>query len=275
MIETLLAPFRYSFMQTGLLAVVLVGVPCAVLGAYVVLRRMAFIGDALAHTVLPGLVVAYLLGWSLSGGAIIAGVVTATLIAWLARRQEVREDTAIGIVFTGMFALGILLISTVRSFRDFSHMLFGNILGVTPQNLQLMAVIALFVLATLAIFHKELELSSADPVYARVVGIPVDRLTFLLLILLAFCVVIGIQVVGVVLTSALLVTPAAAASLLTRRLVRMMALGALFAVTAGVVGLYASYYLHVSSGAAIVLTCTLIFGAAWGVRTLRTAGSAG
>ena len=270
MIEVLLAPFRYSFMQSGLLAVVLVGVPCAVLGAYVVLRRMAFIGDALAHTVLPGLVVAYLFGWSLSGGAIIAGVVTATLIGWLARRQEVSEDTAIGIVFTGMFALGILLISTVRSYRDFSHMLFGNILGVTPENLQLMAIIAGVVLAALAIFHKELELSSADPIYARVIGIPVDRLTFLLLILLAFCVVIGIQVVGVVLTSALLVTPAAAASLLTRRLVRMMALGALFAVTAGVVGLYASYYLQVSSGAAIVLTCTLIFGAAWGVRTLRS-----
>jgi ABC-type Mn2+/Zn2+ transport system permease subunit len=274
MIEVLLAPFRYSFMQTGLLAVVLVGVPCAVLGAYVVLRRMAFIGDALAHTVLPGLVVAYLFGWSLSGGAIIAGVVTATLIGWLARRQEVREDTAIGIVFTGMFALGILLISTVRSYRDFTHMLFGNVLGVTPQNLQLMALIAGVVLAALAIFHKELELSSADPIYARVIGIPVDRLTFLLLILLAFCVVIGIQVVGVVLTSALLVTPAAAASLLTRRLVRMMALGALFAVAAGVVGLYASYYLQVSSGAAIVLTCTLIFGVAWGMRALRTANQA-
>ena len=134
MFETLLAPFRYSFMQTGLLAVVLVGVPCAVLGAYVVLRRMAFIGDALAHTVLPGLVVAYLVGWSLSGGAIAAGVITAVLIGWLARRQEVREDTAIGIVFTGMFALGILLISTVRSFRDFTHILFGNILGVTHER---------------------------------------------------------------------------------------------------------------------------------------------
>jgi ABC-type Mn2+/Zn2+ transport system permease subunit len=274
MIEVLLAPFRYSFMQAGLVAVVLVGVPCAVLGAYVVLRRMAFIGDALAHTVLPGLVVAYLLGWSLSGGAIVAGVITATLVGWLARRQEVREDTAIGIVFTGMFALGILLISTVRSFRDFTHMLFGNILGVTPKDLLLMGVIAAVVLAMLAIFHKELELSSADPIYARVIGIPVDRLTFLLLILLAFCVVTGIQVVGVVLTSALLVTPAAAASLLTQRLERMMALGALFAVVSGLVGLYASYYFQVSSGAAIVLTCTLIFGVAWGMRALRTANQA-
>lgn len=272
MIETLLAPFRYSFMQAGFLAVILVGVPCAVLGAYVVLRRMAFIGDALAHTVLPGLVIAYLVGWSLSGGAVVAGVITAVLIGWLARRQEVREDTAIGIVFTGMFALGILLISTVRSFRDFTHMLFGNILGVTPQDLQLMALIAVGVLIALAVFHKELELSSADPIYARVIGIPVDRLTFLLLILLAFCVVTGIQAVGVVLTSALLVTPAAAASLLTRRLVWMMGLAALFAVLAGIAGLYASYYLSVSSGAAIVLACTLIFVLAWSVQAIRARG---
>lgn len=258
-------------MQTGLLAVILIGVPAAVIGTYVVLRRMAFIGDALAHTVLPGLVVAYLVGWSLSGGAIVAGVITAVLIGWLARRQEVREDTAIGIVFTGMFALGILLISTVRSYRDFTHMLFGNILGVTVDDLRLMAVIAAMVLAALLLFHKELELSSADPIYARVIGIPVDRLTLLLLILLAFCIVTGIQAVGVVLTSALLVTPAAAAALLTHRLVQMMALASLFVVIAGIVGLYASFYFNVSSGAAIVLTCTLIFGLAWIVRSVRVA----
>jgi manganese/iron transport system permease protein len=269
LLEPLIAPFRYSFMQTGLLAVVLIGVPAAVIGTYVVLRRMAFIGDALAHTVLPGLVVAYLVGWSLSGGAIVAGVITAVLIGWLARRQEVREDTAIGIVFTGMFALGILLISTVRSYRDFTHMLFGNILGVTVDDLRLMAVIAAVVLAALLLFHKELELASADPIYARVIGVPVDRLTLLLLILLAFCVVTGIQAVGVVLTSALLVTPAAAAALLTHRLVHMMALAVLFVVVAGVVGLYASFYFNVSSGAAIVLTCTLIFGMAWAVRSVR------
>ncbi|MFN3334177.1 MAG: metal ABC transporter permease [Caldilinea sp.] len=271
MLEPLIAPFRYSFMQTGLLAVILIGVPAAVIGTYVVLRRMAFIGDALAHTVLPGLVVAYLVGWSLSGGAIVAGVITAVLIGWLARRQEVREDTAIGIVFTGMFALGILLISTVRSYRDFTHMLFGNILGVTVDDLRLMAVIAAMVLAALLLFHKELELSSADPIYARVIGIPVDRLTLLLLILLAFCIVTGIQAVGVVLTSALLVTPAAAAALLTHRLVQMMALASLFVVIAGIVGLYASFYFNVSSGAAIVLTCTLIFGLAWIVRSVRAA----
>lgn len=263
MLEVLIAPFRYSFMQTALLATILVGVPAAVIGSYVVLRRMAFIGDAMAHTVLPGLVIAYLVGWSLSGGAIIAGVISAMLIGWLARRQEVREDTAIGIVFTGMFALGILLISTVRSYRDFTHMLFGNILGVTVADLRLMALVAALVLGLLVLFHKELELSSADPIYARVIGIPVDRLTFLLLILLALSVVTGIQAVGVVLMSALLVTPAAAAALLTHRLVRTMTLATFFTVLAGVVGLYASYYFNVSSGAAIVLTSTVIFGIAW------------
>jgi len=269
-LEPLIGPFRYSFMQTGLLAVILIGVPSAVIGAYVVLRRMAFIGDALAHTVLPGLVVAYLVGWSLSGGAIVAGVITAVLIGWLAQRQEIREDTAIGIVFTGMFALGILLISTVRSYRDFTHMLFGNILGVTADDLRLIAIIAAGVLAALFLFHKELELSSADPIYARVIGIPVDRLTLLLLILLAFCAVTGIQAVGVVLTSALLVTPAAAAALLTHRLVAMMALASLFVVLAGIVGLYASFYFNVSSGAAIVLTCTSIFALAWSIQHVRS-----
>jgi manganese/iron transport system permease protein len=268
MLEVLIAPFRYSFMQTALLATILVGVPAAVIGSYVVLRRMAFIGDAMAHTVLPGLVIAYLVGWSLSGGAIIAGVIAAMLIGWLARRQEVREDTAIGIVFTGMFALGILLISTVRSYRDFTHMLFGNILGVTVEDLRLMALVAALVLGLLVLFHKELELSSADPIYARVIGIPVDRLTFLLLILLALSVVTGIQAVGVVLMSALLVTPAAAAALLTHRLVRMMTLAAFFTVLAGVAGLYASYYFNVSSGAAIVLTSTVIFGVAWAGRQI-------
>jgi len=269
-LEPLIGPFRYSFMQTGLLAVILLSVPSAVIGAYVVLRRMAFIGDALAHTVLPGLVVAYLVGWSLSGGAIVAGVITAVLIGWLAQRQEIREDTAIGIVFTGMFALGILLISTVRSYRDFTHMLFGNILGVTADDLRLIAIIAAGVLAALFLFHKELELSSADPIYARVIGIPVDRLTLLLLILLAFCAVTGIQAVGVVLTSALLVTPAAAAALLTHRLVAMMALASWFVVLAGIVGLYASFYFNVSSGAAIVLTCTSIFALAWSIQHVRS-----
>ena len=262
-------PFRYPFMQSGLLAAALVGVTCATLGVYVVLRRMAFIGDALAHTALPGLVVAYLRGWNLFLGAVVAGLVTAFGIGWLSRRDSVREDTAIGILFTGMFALGILLISAARSFRDLAHMLFGNLLGVTTADLALIAGVTVLVLAALYLFHKELELTSFDPTYGEVIGLRPAMLRYGLLALLALTVVAGIQAVGVLLTSALLVTPAAAASLLSNRLPRMMLIAALIAVGSAVFGLYASYYFSVSSGAAIVLACTACFGLAWAARSAR------
>lgn len=267
--EWLIAPFRYSFMQTGLLAIVLVGITCATVGVYVVLRRMAFIGDALSHTALPGLVVAYLQGWNLFGGALVAGLLTALGIGWLSRREEVREDTAIGILFTAMFSLGILLVSTTRSFRDLSHMLFGNILGVTRSDLIILAIVALIVVVALGIFHKELELTSFDPTHAAVIGIRPDRIRYGLLMLLALAVVSAIQAVGVVLTSALLVTPAAAAALMTDRLPRMMLLSTLIAVGSGIIGLYASYYASVSSGASIVLTCTVCFALAWTINVQR------
>ena len=262
-------PLQFSFMRTGLLAAVLVGVTCAVLGVYVVLRSMAFIGDALAHTVLPGLVAAYLLGLNLLGGAVVAGVATALGIGWLSRRGTVREDTAIGIAFTGMFALGVLLMSTADSFRDFSHMLFGNILGITRVDVVLIGVLAFVVLVVLFMFHKELELTSFDPAHAKAMGLSPDTVRYGLLILLSLTVVAGIQAVGVVLISALLITPAAAASLLTRSLPRMMAISAAIAVVSGIVGLYASYYLDVASGAAIVLACTTCFIVASAIRALR------
>ncbi len=267
--DWLIEPLRYSFMQTAILAAVLVGATCATIGVYVVLRRMAFIGDALAHTALPGLVVAYLNGWSLFGGAVVAGLLTALGIGWLSRREEVREDTAIGILFTGMFALGILLISTTRSFRDLTHILFGNILGVTGSDLILIAAITAITFIVLIAFHKELELTSFDPTHAEVIGLRADRLRYLLLILLSLTVVTSIQVVGVVLTSAMLVTPAAAAALVTNRLPRMMMIAALIAIASGVIGLYISFYQNVSSGAAIVLVATVCFGLAWVVRVLN------
>jgi len=262
-------PFQYGFMQNGLLAALLVGLNCAVIGVYVVLRRMAFIGDALAHTVLPGIVVAYLNQWNLYGGALVAGVLTALGIGWLSRRQEVREDTAIGVLFTAMFALGILLMSTVRSFRDLTHILFGNILGVTTADLWLIVVVSGVVVTALFLFHKELELTSFDITHAEVIGLRADWVRYGLLVLLALTVVTGIQAVGVVLTSALLVTPAAAASLLTNRLPRMMLLATFIAGLSAFGGLYASYYFSVASGAAIVLTCTACFGVAWLLRRLR------
>ncbi len=262
-------PLQYSFMQTGFLAAALVGVACATLGVYVVLRSMAFLGDALAHTVLPGIVAAYLLGLNLLFGAAIAGVGTALGIGWLSGRGSLREDTAIGVLFTALFALGIVMMSTADSFRDLSDMLFGDILGITPADLALISALVLLVLAVLFLFHKELTLTSFDPTQARAIGLDPDRVRYGLLVLLSLTVVAGIQAVGVVLISALLITPAAAASLLTSRLPRMMALSALFAVFSTVAGLYASYYLDVASGAAIVLACAACFGVAYLVRAVR------
>lgn len=264
--NSLLAPFHYSFMLSGFLAVILIGTSCAALGCYVVLRRMAFIGDAIAHTALPGIVIAYLKGFDLFLGALIAGLLTAFGIGWLSNRQAVREDTAIGVLFTSMFALGVLIISTTHSFRDFSAMLFGNILGVTPADLILIAIITALVLIVLAFFYKELELTSVDPTYSAVIGLRADWMRNVLLVLLALSVVTGIQAVGVILTTALLITPAATAALLTRNLFRMIILATFFAISSGIIGLYASFYRGYSSGAAIVLTGTLWFAVAFVVQ---------
>ncbi|MDA8020646.1 MAG: metal ABC transporter permease [Thermoanaerobaculia bacterium] len=255
----LFEPLAYPFMRQAALAILMISVTCAALGVYVVLRRMAFFGDAVAHTTLPGLVIAYLNQWNLLVGAVLAAVTTALGIGWLSRRQQLQEDTAIGVLFTGMFALGIVLISTVQSYRDFSHMLFGNILGVTHSDLWAIGVVAVVVLGTLALLHKELMLCSVDPNHARAIGLDPDRLRYLLLVLMALAVVTGIQAVGVVLTSALLVTPAATSGLVTKRLVPMMTIAAAIACASGICGLYASYYLSISSGGAIVLVCTIVF----------------
>jgi ABC-type Mn2+/Zn2+ transport system permease subunit len=259
LIDWLLDPFASSFMQRGLLAGVLVGISCSVLGAYVVWRGMAFIGDALAHTILPGIVVAFLNGWNLLWGALGAGILTAILIGWLTRRAEVAEDTAIGIVFSGAFALGILLLSRVNAYRDLTHILFGNILGVGANDLWLIGGVTVVILLLVFLFYKELLVTSFDPGHAAVIGLSPERVRYGLLILLALAIVSGIQAVGVVMVAALLVTPAAAASLLTSRLPLIMLIAVLISAFAAGVGLLASFYANVASGAAIVLTCTAIF----------------
>lgn len=269
---TMLEPLQLGFMQTALLGSLIIGVTCSVLGVYVVLRRMAFFSDAVAHTALPGLVAAYIQGWSLLGGAVVASVMTALGIGWLSQRGAMREDTAIGVVFTGLFALGIAMISATRSFRDVSAMLFGNILGITESELVLVAGVAVVVLLVLFALHKELELTSFDPIHAHVAGINPDVVRYVLLVLLALAVVAGIQAVGVVLVSGLLITPAAAASLLTNRLPRMMLVAMGISVIASFGGLYASYFFNVSSGAAIVLACTACFVLAWLIRWVPGVG---
>ncbi|MBN1305093.1 MAG: metal ABC transporter permease [Anaerolineales bacterium] len=264
MINWLTAPLQYVFMIRGLAAVVLVGIVCAAIGTFVVLRGMAFFGDALAHTILPGVALGYLVNggareplfWWALGTSVLASIG----IGEISKKAQLKEDTAIGIIFAGMFALGIALISTVRSYAvDLSHFLFGDVLGVSNSDLVRTVIFAGIVLALLLAFYKEFMTISFDPILATTLRLPVTRLNYLLLILIAVTIAVALQTVGVALMVAMLVTPAATAYLLTHRLPRMMALACILAAISGVVGLYLSYYLGIASGAAIVLTATAIF----------------
>ncbi len=260
MIGWLLAPLSYTFMQRGMLVAVLVGIACAVVGCYVVLRSMAFIGDAMAHSILPGVAVAYLLKGNLLVGALIAAVLVALGIGFFSRQGRVKEDSAIGILFAAAFSLGVILISSIRTYAvDLSHILFGNVLGVSPTDLLLTAGLVVAVLAVVFFLYKELLVVSFDPVLAATLRLPAERLRTVLLVLLALTVVVSLQSVGIGLVASMLVTPGATAYLLVKRLPLMMALSALFGALSGVIGLYASYYLDVVSGAAIVLTTTVFF----------------
>lgn len=268
--HVLLDPLALGFMQRGLAAGLLIALICGALGAFVVLRGMEYIGDAIAHSVLPGVVIAYITQGNVFLGGLVSGLATAGVISALSRDGKLRDSTAIGVVFTGALALGVVLISTVRSYsRDLSHFLFGNVLGVSETDLAFTAVLALLVAAGVAAFYKELLVTSFDPTHARKIGIPVGALRTGLLVMLALTIVAGAQSVGVLMVTALLITPAAAASLLTSRLPRMIALSIAVALSSVVIGLYASYYLDVSSGAAIVLTATLVFTLAWVAHAAR------
>lgn len=261
MIDWLIEPLQYSFIVRALLAAVIVGIVGSVLGTYVILRGMAFFGDALAHTILPGVVVAFLFGWPLAVGALVMGVLTALGIGALSGQGMIKEDTAIGVIFAGAFALGVALLSATGNYTvDLAHFLFGNLLGVSAADLWLSTVLGLIVLLTIFFFYKEFLVISFDPVLATTLRLPTSFLRYLLLILIAVTIVVSLQVVGIALMMAMLVTPAAAASLLTRRLPPMMAIAAVIGSVASVSGLYASYYLDIASGPAIVLVATLIFG---------------
>lgn len=264
-LHLILDPMGYPFMARGLLAAVMVGTVCSVLGCYIVLRRMAFFGDALAHTILPGVAAAYLLGGGTSGlllwGGLAAGIVSAFGIGALSKDGQIKEDTAIGIIFAGMFALGVAMISTVRSYTvDLTHFLFGDVLGVGGADLWLTGTLGALVLLLVFLFYKEFLVLSFDPILAATLRLPVETFRYLLLIMTAVTIVVSIQTVGVALVVAMLVTPAAGASLLTRRLHSMMILSAVLGVASAVGGLYVSFYINVASGAAIVLFATTVFG---------------
>ncbi|MDH5506509.1 MAG: metal ABC transporter permease [Anaerolineae bacterium] len=274
MIELILEPLEYAFMVRGLLAAIIVGVVCAMVGTYVVLRGMAFFGDALAHAILPGVAAGYMLGNGTSGAlmwwAMAAAVLASLGIGAVSKGTKVKQDTAIGIIFAGTFALGIAMISSMRSYAvDLAHFLFGNVLGVSNNDLWMTGILGGAVVLIVLAFYKEFMVLSFDPVLATTLRLPTQLLENLLLVLMAVTIVVSLQTVGVALMVAMLVTPAATAYLITRRLRRMMAIAAGIAATSGVIGLYLSYYIQIASGAAIVLTCTAIFLLVWGWQSMQ------
>lgn len=266
----LIEPLSFEFMQRGLAASVLVGILCAVIGCYVVLRGMAFLGDAMAHAILPGIAIAYLLQFNLLIGALVAAVVVALGIGYFTREERIKEDTAIGIFFAASLSFGVALISSIRTYAvDLSHILFGNLLGVSVGDLWLTAGLTVLVLAAVVVFYKPFLVISFDPILAATLQLPANLLRSLLLILLALTVVVSMQSVGVGLVAAMLVTPGATAYLLTKRLSQMMILAGGIGALSSVIGLYASYYLNIASGAAIVLAATLIFILVYFVNPVR------
>ncbi len=259
-LDYLLEPLGHAFMQRGMLAAAVVGLLCSVIGCYVVLKGMAFLGDALAHAVLPGVAVAYLLQANILAGGMAAALVVALAIGVFTKDGRLREDTAIGILFAAALALGVALLSTTRSYgTDLAHILFGNVLGVSEADLWLSATLGGLVLIILLALYKEYLVVYFDPLLAATMGLPVALLRSLMLVLIAVTVVVSLQTVGAGLVAAMLVTPAATAQLLTRRLPAMMFTAAAVGALSAVGGLYLSYYLSVASGAAIVLVCTAVF----------------
>lgn len=260
---TYLQPLQQAFMQRGLIAIVLVGVLCALVGTFVVLRGLAFVGEAMRHALFAGVVIAFLLGGSLMGGAVIVALLVAWLIGVVGRQQGIGEDTAIGVLFSGSFALGIVLLNFADTgVRDLATILLGNVLGISTFDLVLTAIVVVIALLVVALFFKELVLVSFDPALAAAQGRSPAVWDGVLLVLLALALTTAFQTVGNLLVLALLLAPPATAQLLTRRLVPMIALAIALGVGAGVIGLYISYWRNLPSGPTIVLISGLVFGLA-------------
>ncbi|MCC6799214.1 MAG: metal ABC transporter permease [Anaerolineae bacterium] len=259
-----LDPLRYPLLARSMEAAIVVGIVSGVVGTYVVVRGMAFFGDALAHAILPGVAFMYQRASGrtddLFWGGLVAGVASALGIGWLTRHERIKEDTAIGVVFAAMFALGIAMISRIDNYAgDLSHILFGQILGVSDRDLRLIILFSAIVLAVVALFYKEFLIISFDPTLARTLRLPAETFRLLLLVLIGVTIVVSLQTVGIALMVALLVTPAATANLMTHRLLPMMAISALIGAASSIIGFYVSYHGDIATGPAIVLTATAIF----------------
>jgi manganese/iron transport system permease protein len=259
-VNAILDPLAYEFFQRALLASAMVGVVCAVVGTYMVLRGLAFMGDAISHSAFPGVVAAYLLKTPFYLGAAVAAVATALAIGWVSRRGNLRGDTAIGVLFAGMFALGVFLFSRIPNYvGDLFGFLFGEVLAISTADVLALSLLGLAVLAVVWALWKELLYATFDPLGAAASGLPVERLDYLFLALIAVTIVVSLQAVGIILVVAMLVTPAATAQLVTLRFTRLMAVAIAVGLLSPIVGLYLSYWFNAASGATIVLVETAVF----------------
>jgi len=268
--DALLAPFAEQYMQRAFVAALVVGLLCSTMGTYVVLRKLSFIGDGLAHASFAGIVIAYLRGLNYAFGAAVVTVVTALGIGYVHRRAKISLDTTIGVLFTAAFALGIFLMTHYsRSSVDLQSYLFGSILGVSQSDLLMIVGLALFVGIVVAAFYRPLLYTSFDPIVAEAAGIRAPFIENVLLVLLSLTIIVSLQLVGIILVAALLVTPAASAAQLTKRFVPMMVISGVFGVVSSVGGLYLSYTIGSASGATMVLLATLLFFVSMGVSAVR------
>ncbi len=260
----LLEPVQYEFIQRALIASITIGISCGLIGTYIMLRRMSLIGDALAHAVLPGVVVSFIVAGksevALFFGAVISGILTVLLIGFVNRNSKIKEDTSIGIIFTGAFALGILLVSQLKQVHiDLSSYLFGDVLGVSSGDITLSLIIMVVIIACILLFYKQLLLTSFDPTMAMTIGISTTLVHYMLMTLLSMSIVAGLQSVGVILIIAMLITPPATAYLLSDNLKKILILSSLLGMVSAVVGLYLSYHFNFASGASIVLVAVSLF----------------
>ncbi len=253
MLEWLLEPLSFEFMRNALMVGILVGILCPIVGTYLLVQRMALLGDVMAHSVLPGLAIAFFLRINILIGAFVSGIISAFLIAWIRSQTRIKVDAAMALIFTSFFALGILLITLLRNKLDLDSFLFGDILSVTQDDLARTAMITMVVLVLIRLFYKELFFYTFDRLGAQAIGLPINTIYFGLMAAVTLTIIASMQTVGVVLVVALLVGPASTAYLLIKELHQMMGLGALLGVVASITGMYTSYYLNVPSGPCIVL----------------------
>ena len=270
MIDWLLDPYEFEFMRRALAVLLIVSVVGGVVGTFVVHKGLAFSGDALAHSTLAGVAIAFVNGANVGLGALVAAVATALGIGWTQRRGRVSYDTAIGILFVAMFSLGILIISRRSSYTpDLFSFIFGNILGVSASDLLGAALLGAATLAFVGAFRRELVMVAYDPSMAATVGVPVRFFQYALLVLIAVAVVVALKAIGIVLVNAMLIVPAATASLLARRIEQIMALAVVLAAVASVVGLHLSFHADVATSPAIVLVACAGFAVALAVTARR------